>query len=66
MIQAFKNSFPNPSRRLSISSQLEEVPRIRGSGLLCQLRLHPFWNQLRGDPRFEKLVEEAKKPVALK
>ena len=37
-------------------------------GLLSygQLRLHPFWDPLRGDPRFEKLVEESKKPVALK
>jgi serine/threonine-protein kinase len=31
-----------------------------------ELRLLPFWDPLRGDPRFEKLVEEAKKPVALK
>jgi serine/threonine protein kinase len=31
-----------------------------------QLRLHPFWDPLRGDSRFERLVEEAKKPVALK
>jgi tetratricopeptide (TPR) repeat protein len=30
------------------------------------LKLHPFWDPLRGDPRFEKLVEEAKKPVAMK
>src|SRR5436189_1627812 len=25
----------------------------------------PFWDPLRGDPRFEKLVEEAKQPVAV-
>jgi TolB-like protein/tRNA A-37 threonylcarbamoyl transferase component Bud32/Flp pilus assembly protein TadD len=31
-----------------------------------ELRLHPFWDPLRGDPRFEKLVEEARKPVAMK
>jgi TolB-like protein/Tfp pilus assembly protein PilF len=31
-----------------------------------QLKLLPFWDPLRGDPRFEELVEEAKKPVALK
>ena len=31
-----------------------------------QLKLLPFWDPLRGDPRFEKLVEEAKQPVALK
>ena len=30
------------------------------------LKLLPFWDSLRGDPRFEKLIEEAKKPVALK
>jgi serine/threonine protein kinase/Flp pilus assembly protein TadD len=31
-----------------------------------QLKLMPFWDPLRGDPRFEKIVEEAKRPVALK
>jgi TolB-like protein/class 3 adenylate cyclase/Tfp pilus assembly protein PilF len=31
-----------------------------------QLKLLPFWDPLRGDPRFEKIVEEAKKPVAVK
>ncbi len=30
------------------------------------LKLHPLWDPLRGDPRFEKLVEEAKQPLALK
>ena len=30
-----------------------------------QLKLMPFWDPLRGDPRFEKLLEEAKLPVAL-
>ena len=46
--------------------QLEEVVRIPGPVSYGQLRLHPFWDPLRGDPRFEKLVEEAKKPVELK
>jgi TolB-like protein/Flp pilus assembly protein TadD len=46
--------------------QLEEVVRIPSPLSYGQLRLHPFWDPLRGDPRFEKLVEEAKKPVALK
>ena len=31
-----------------------------------QLKLMPFWDPLRGDPQFEKLVEEAKQPVVLK
>jgi hypothetical protein len=30
-----------------------------------QLKLMPFWDPLRGDPRFEKLVEEAKQPLSL-
>jgi tetratricopeptide (TPR) repeat protein len=40
-----------------------QVPSFLSYG---ELRLHPFWDPLRGDPRFEKLVEEAKKPIALK
>ena len=31
-----------------------------------QLKLLPFWDPLRSDPRFEKIVQEAKKPVAFK
>jgi TolB-like protein/Tfp pilus assembly protein PilF len=31
-----------------------------------ELRLHPYWDSLRGDPRFEKLFEESKKPLAIK
>jgi TolB-like protein/class 3 adenylate cyclase/Tfp pilus assembly protein PilF len=31
-----------------------------------QLKLLPFWDPLRGDPRFEKIVEEAKQPLALR
>jgi TolB-like protein/class 3 adenylate cyclase/Tfp pilus assembly protein PilF len=46
--------------------QLEEVVRIPGPISYGQLRLHPWWDPLRDDPRFERLVEESKKPVALK
>jgi len=46
--------------------QLASVIR-RPSGLSYgELKLMPWWDPLRGDPRFEKLVEEAKQPVALK
>jgi serine/threonine-protein kinase len=31
-----------------------------------QLRLHPYWNALRGDPHFEKLVVDSAKPIAIK
>jgi len=30
------------------------------------LKLLPYWEPLRGDPRFEKIVEEAKQPITLK
>jgi serine/threonine-protein kinase len=46
--------------------QLGEVVRIPGPISYGQLRLHPWWDPLRDDPRFEKLVEESKRPVALK
>ena len=46
--------------------QLEEVVRIYSPISYGQLRLHPWWDPLRDDPRFEKLVEESKKSVALK
>jgi TolB-like protein/Flp pilus assembly protein TadD len=31
-----------------------------------EMRLHPLWDLLRDDPRFEKLMEDAKKPFKLK
>ena len=31
-----------------------------------QLKLLPYWDPLRGDPRFEKILEELKNPVVLK
>jgi hypothetical protein len=31
-----------------------------------QLKLMPFWDPLRGNPQFEKLIEEAKQSVVLK
>jgi len=31
-----------------------------------QLKLMPFWDPLHGDPRFTKLLEQAKKPIELK
>ena len=36
--------------------QLEEVVRIYSPISYGQLRLHPWWDPLRDDPRFEKLV----------
>jgi TolB-like protein len=46
--------------------QLEEVVRIPGPISYGQLHLHPWWDPLRDDPRFEQVVAEVQKPVALK
>jgi TolB-like protein/Flp pilus assembly protein TadD len=46
--------------------QLASVIRRPSSPSYGQLKLLPFWDPLRGDPRFEKLVEESKQPFALK
>jgi TolB-like protein len=45
--------------------QLEEIVRIPSPISYGQLRLHPWWDPLRDDPRFQKLVDEAAKPVAI-
>jgi serine/threonine protein kinase/Tfp pilus assembly protein PilF len=36
--------------------QLEAVTKLAASASYGHLRLHPYWDPLRGDPRFEKLV----------
>ena len=46
--------------------QLEEMVQRSTPISYGELRLHPWWDPLRSDPRFEELVEEAKHPVALK
>jgi serine/threonine protein kinase/tetratricopeptide (TPR) repeat protein len=49
--------------------QLATAVRYPTSGLdlsYGELKLMPFWDSLRGDPRLEKILEEAKQPVALK
>ena len=46
--------------------QLEDVLQIPGPISYGQLRLHPWWDALRDDPRFERIIEKAKEPVAVK
>jgi serine/threonine-protein kinase len=46
--------------------QLDSIIRLPSVLSYGGLKLFPWWDPLRGDPRFEKLIEEAKKPVALK
>ena len=46
--------------------QLEKIIRLPSPLSYGTLKLMPFWDPLRGDPRFEKLLEEAKQPVVVK
>jgi len=46
--------------------QLKTLAQIPAGTSYGDLRLDPYWDPLRGDPRFEKIVEESKKPIALK
>jgi len=46
--------------------QLQAALKVPNDCHYGELRLHPNWDPLRGDPRFEKIVEEAKKPIAPK
>lgn len=46
--------------------QLEDLLQIPGPISYGQLRLHPWWDPLRDDPRFERLVSQAREPVQIK
>jgi serine/threonine protein kinase/tetratricopeptide (TPR) repeat protein len=46
--------------------QLGIAVRIPGGLTYGELKLLPLWDSLRGDPRFEKILEEAKQPVVLR
>jgi hypothetical protein len=46
--------------------QLESIIRLPSPLSYGTLKLCPWWDPLRGDPRFEKILEDAKQPVALK
>ena len=46
--------------------QLASIIRRPNGVTYGQLKLLPFWDPLRGDPRFDKLLEEAKQPIPLK
>jgi serine/threonine protein kinase/tetratricopeptide (TPR) repeat protein len=45
--------------------QLAATLRNPGHLNYGELKLLPYWDPLRGDPRFENIVEEAKRPLAL-
>src|SRR5436190_4130693 len=46
--------------------QLDDLLQIPSPISCGQLRLFPWWDPLRDDPRFERLVSEAREPVQIK
>jgi TolB-like protein/Tfp pilus assembly protein PilF len=46
--------------------QLEDVLQIPSPISYGQLRLFPWWDPLRDDPRFERLVSQSREPVQIK
>ena len=46
--------------------QLQDLLQIPGPVYYGQLRLFPWWDPLRDDPRFERLVSQAREPVQIK
>ena len=46
--------------------ELTALLRIPGPISYGQLRLHPYWDPLRGDPGFDRIVAESTNPVAIK
>ena len=46
--------------------ELDNIIRLPNPLSYGGLKLFPWWDPLRSDPRFEKLLEQAKQPVALK
>jgi Predicted integral membrane protein len=45
--------------------QLATALRTPGHLNYGELKLMPYWDPLRGDPRFEKIIEDVRQPVAL-
>ena len=55
------------AKKISPANSLP-LPSVTPSGLELsygELKLMPWWDPLRGDPRFEKILEESKNPVTL-
>jgi serine/threonine-protein kinase len=46
--------------------ELDNIIRLPNPLSYGGLKLFPWWDPLRSDPRFEKLLEQARQPVALK
>src|SRR5947199_1036502 len=62
---AAKNALTALGENQLAFQQLNSIIRLPDSLSYGDLKLMPFWDPLRGDPRFEKILEESKNPVTL-
>jgi tetratricopeptide (TPR) repeat protein len=53
-------------QREAALNELKALLQIPAPISYGQLRLHPYWDSLRGDPRFAKLVADSTQPVPIK
>ncbi|MDQ6912803.1 MAG: hypothetical protein M3128_08005 [Verrucomicrobiota bacterium] len=52
--------------RSAAIQMLEQLVKLPGGPEAGDLKLNPRWDDLRADPRFEKLIVEAAKPIEIK
>ena len=50
------------ARSIKLWEQLKAATAIPNDLTSGQLRMYPFWDELRGDPRFDQIVAPAGKP----
>ena len=55
--QRYRSAKQRGERDLAIE-QLETLAKIPAGVFYGDMRLNPYWDSLRGDPRFEKIVTE--------
>jgi serine/threonine-protein kinase len=48
------------------TEQLQAITKLPDSPSAGELRLNPWWDPLRDDPRFAEILAEAAKPIPLK
>jgi tetratricopeptide (TPR) repeat protein len=59
------NAYAWTGDRVLALDLLQEIVHLPGGPTAGDLKLDPRWDDLREDPRFEKLIAEAAKPIAL-
>ncbi len=45
--------------------QLQAIAKLPGGPTAGDLKLNPVWDEIRGDPRFDKIVAQAAEPMKI-